>query len=78
MTRTLLLIFAFIGLTVGSFIWFVATWDKDAEEPVSWADTPPFALAQMLIPDARQGAQVYAPGVYGVCTACVQPIGGLA
>ncbi|QEE36701.1 hypothetical protein FTO60_13825 [Octadecabacter sp. SW4] len=35
MTRTLLLIFAFLALMIGSFIWFVATWDADAEEPVS-------------------------------------------
>jgi len=35
MTRTLLAIFAFIALMLGSFIWFVATWDAEAEEPVS-------------------------------------------
>ena len=35
MTRTLLLIAAFLALMIGSFIWFVATWDRDAEQPVS-------------------------------------------
>ncbi len=35
MTRTLLLIFAFIAFMIGSFIWFVATWDASKEEPVS-------------------------------------------
>ena len=40
MTRTLLLIFAFIALMVGSFIWFVATWDKEAEQPVSFDMSP--------------------------------------
>lgn len=32
MTRTLLLIFAAIAVMLGSFIWFVATWDP-AERP---------------------------------------------
>jgi len=32
---TLLAIFAFIAFTLGSFIWFIATWDAEAEEPVS-------------------------------------------
>ncbi len=33
--RTLLAIFAFIALTLGSFIWFIATWDASKEEPVA-------------------------------------------
>ncbi|MBT8410239.1 MAG: hypothetical protein KJP02_00390 [Octadecabacter sp.] len=37
MKNTLLLIFAFLALMIGSFIWFVATWDRDAEQPVSMA-----------------------------------------
>jgi hypothetical protein len=32
---TLLAIFAFIAFTLGSFIWFIATWDAKAEQPVS-------------------------------------------
>ncbi len=35
MTRTLILILAFLAVTVGSFIWFVATWDPSAREPVT-------------------------------------------
>ncbi|AKS47322.1 hypothetical protein SAMN05444287_3037 [Octadecabacter temperatus] len=35
MTRTLLLIFAFLALMIGSFVWFVITWDASKEEPVS-------------------------------------------
>ncbi|CUX83721.1 MAG: hypothetical protein HLUCCA05_05535 [Roseibaca calidilacus] len=35
MTRTLLLIFAFIALMLGSFIWFVATWNPDERAPMS-------------------------------------------
>ncbi len=31
---TLALIGAALFVMVGSFVWFVATWDKDAEEPV--------------------------------------------
>ena len=33
--KTLLLIGSFVALMVGSFIWFVATWDPSKEEPVS-------------------------------------------
>ena len=33
--KTLLLIGAFVAAMIGSFVWFVATWDKDREEPVS-------------------------------------------
>ena len=32
---TLLAILAFVALTLGSFIWFIVTWDKTAEEPVT-------------------------------------------
>ncbi|MCL1627718.1 MULTISPECIES: hypothetical protein [Roseinatronobacter] len=35
MKRTLLLIFAFIALMLGSFIWFVATWDSKQRAPLS-------------------------------------------
>jgi len=34
-TLTLLAILAFGAFGVGSFIWFIATWDKTREEPVS-------------------------------------------
>jgi hypothetical protein len=32
--KTLLLIAAFVTLTFGSFIWFIATWDADKEQPI--------------------------------------------
>jgi len=35
MTRTLTLIFAALVLIIGSFIWFVVTWDASKEVPVS-------------------------------------------
>lgn len=35
MKVTLLAIVIVIGGMVASFIWFVATWDKDAEDPIS-------------------------------------------
>ncbi|SMX43464.1 hypothetical protein OCA8868_02965 [Octadecabacter ascidiaceicola] len=35
MTRTLLLIFAFLTLMIGTFIWFVITWDASKEDPVN-------------------------------------------
>ena len=34
-TLTLLAILAFVTFGVGSFIWFIATWDMTREEPVS-------------------------------------------
>jgi len=35
MNRTLFVIFAFLAFMIGSFIWFVATWDPSQEQPVS-------------------------------------------
>jgi hypothetical protein len=32
--QILLLIAAFITLTLGSFIWFIATWDAAKEQPI--------------------------------------------
>lgn len=32
--RVLLLIAAFVALIFGSFIWFIATWDPDKEQPI--------------------------------------------
>ena len=46
---TLLLIAAFLALTVGSFVWYVATWDAAAEEPVT------FIFPQPLAPETRNG-----------------------
>jgi hypothetical protein len=35
MQRTLIVIAIFVALIVGSFIWFIATWDPAQEQPVS-------------------------------------------
>lgn len=32
--RTLLLIAAFMAFMIGSFIWYIATWDADKRAPV--------------------------------------------
>ena len=40
MQRTLLMIAVFVALIVGSFIWFIATWDPAREQPVTGI-TPP-------------------------------------
>ncbi len=54
MTRTLALIFAALALMIGSFIWFVATWDRDAEQPISHSgETPSFILAEKRSPKGR-------------------------
>lgn len=37
--RTLLLIFAFVAFMLGSFIWFIATWNADKEQPLTFAIT---------------------------------------
>ena len=51
--QVLLLIGAFITLTLGSFIWFIATWNADAEQPVSGLQThPALALVKILPPEA--------------------------
>lgn len=51
MTRTFLLIFAFLTLMIGSFIWFVVTWDAAAEQPVSVL-SPPSSWPIQLPPEA--------------------------
>lgn len=50
MTRTLLLIAAAITLMIGSFIWFVATWDATKEQPIS------FVLPKILAPQGPPAA----------------------
>ena len=44
--RTLLAIFTFIALTLGSFIWFIATWDPSKEEPVALGVSFEFEVSQ--------------------------------
>lgn len=36
MKKTLILIFAALALMIGSFIWFVTTWDASKEQPISF------------------------------------------
>lgn len=43
--KIMLLIAAFLTLIIGSFIWFIATWDADKEQPIG-------QLAPMLIEGA--------------------------
>ncbi len=68
--QILLLIGAFLTLTVGSFIYYVATWDADKEQPVSLS-TPSLspALAQN---SAASGNTTFTPScaqpVYARCT----------
>ena len=39
-TRTLMLIAAFIAFMLGSFIWFIATWDPAERAPVGHIAQP--------------------------------------
>ena len=50
--QVLLIIAAFVTLTLGSFIWFIATWDADARTGAMRDDALPFILAQKLPPEA--------------------------
>ncbi|MEN8895640.1 MAG: hypothetical protein ABF248_06085 [Yoonia sp.] len=45
--QVLMIIAAFLVLTVGSFIWFIATWNAEAEEPVA-----ALAFSEILLPEA--------------------------
>ncbi|SEW30695.1 hypothetical protein SAMN04488515_2173 [Cognatiyoonia koreensis] len=45
-TQILLLIACFLLLTLGSFVYFVATWDAEKEQPVS------IILPEILPPEA--------------------------
>lgn len=48
MTKTLALIFAALALMIGSFIWFVATWDASKEEPIGFI-SPQISAPQGLL-----------------------------
>ena len=50
MTRTLTLIFAALALMIGSFVWFVATWDASKEQPIGIIS--PKIPAPQGLPDA--------------------------
>ncbi|MGJ8624599.1 MAG: hypothetical protein ACSHW1_17795 [Yoonia sp.] len=47
MKRTLILIFAALALMIGSFIWFVLSWDASKEESIS------FIWPNKLSPEGR-------------------------
>lgn len=48
MQRTLWIIVLFLCLIVGSFVWFVATWDREREQPVSRWGSDIAVIALML------------------------------
>ena len=45
--RTLLAILAFVAISLGSFIWYIATWDPSEREPISYLSPHPL-LAQNI------------------------------
>jgi hypothetical protein len=49
--QILMLIAAFLLLTIGSFIYFIATWDAEKEQPVS------IILPKILPPEAYDFSQ---------------------
>ena len=44
-TRTLVLIFGFVAVTLGSFVWFIATWDPTLEDTVVLHQPPSIQAA---------------------------------
>ena len=50
--QVLLLIAAFVTLTLGSFIWYIATWDSAARTSLIPTEEPLFILAQNFSPGA--------------------------
>ncbi len=59
--RVLMMIAAFLALTLGSFIWFIVTWDPDKEQPVGMQTPSP--LPSLNIP----------AGGHAFCQKCVSP-----
>ncbi|MFO8125704.1 hypothetical protein [Yoonia sp.] len=51
--QVLLLIATFVALTLGSFIWFIATWDNRQAN----VQTHPFILAETLLPETPKLAR---------------------
>lgn len=43
------LIIAFLTLTIGSFVWFIATWDASKEQPIGLS-TPPQLQFVIILP----------------------------
>jgi hypothetical protein len=50
--QVLLLIGAFVTLTLGSFIWYIATWDADERTNLHIEDIQDLALFEILPPEA--------------------------
>ncbi len=48
--QVLLMIAAFVTITLGSFIWYIATWDADARTELIPTNAPLFILADGLRP----------------------------
>lgn len=44
------MIAAFVTITLGSFIWYVATWDADKRTSASPTDAPFITLAEIFQP----------------------------
>jgi hypothetical protein len=50
--QVLMLIGAFVTLTLGSFIWYIATWDSNARTDLHIENTHHLALFEILPPEA--------------------------
>ncbi len=61
--RTLLIILAFVALILGSFIWFIATWDAEREEPVTIISPPAPLLLVANIPGSGAAPRSAGPAL---------------
>ena len=55
--QVLLLIGAFVALTLGSFIWYIATWDANERTDLHMDNTQHLALFTILPPEAPTPAK---------------------
>lgn len=55
--QVLLLIGAFVALTLGSFIWYIATWDANQRTEMHMDNTQHLALFAILPPEAPTPAK---------------------
>ena len=55
--QVLMMILAFVVLTLGSFIWYIATWDADKRTNLMQSAPLTLALFEILPPEAPTAAK---------------------
>jgi len=67
--RTLLAMAAFVALAVGSFVYFIANWDKAKAKPIGMIRTAPYQTAFLFSVPKN-------PGVWGSAPVLSSPTAG--